>query len=136
MVGNFRDFDPRVWPIGPGCPFNGPPRTYKPSLSAERFGLSLSRLVPEILGPTIAVIFYQNVLFNRFTYKHFISIFTWISIRLTFFSLVLDLLTPHFYKTLDPVGYIFYHSPYRKFSEVPPHPSTPYNEGGVVKYYV
>ncbi len=29
-------------------------------------GLSLSHLVPEILGPKVAVIIHQNVLFNRF----------------------------------------------------------------------
>ncbi len=33
-------------------------------LSAEKIGLSLSHLVPEILGPKVGLIFHQNVLFN------------------------------------------------------------------------
>ncbi len=37
-----------------------------PPLSAEKIGLSLSHLVPEILGPKFGLIFHQNVLFNRF----------------------------------------------------------------------
>ncbi len=37
-----------------------------PPLSAEKIGLSLSHLVPEILGLTFGQIFHQNVLFNRF----------------------------------------------------------------------
>ncbi len=37
-----------------------------PPLSAEQNGLSLSHLVPEILGPKVGLIFHQNVLFNRF----------------------------------------------------------------------
>ncbi len=32
----------------------------------KKIGLSLSHLVPEILGPKVVVIFHQNVLFNRF----------------------------------------------------------------------
>ncbi len=34
--------------------------------SAEKISLSLSHLVPEILGPKVGIIFHQNVLFNRF----------------------------------------------------------------------
>ncbi len=37
-----------------------------PPLSVEKIGLSLSHLVPEILGPKFGLIFHQNVLFNRF----------------------------------------------------------------------
>ncbi len=37
-----------------------------PPLSAEKISLSLSHLVPEILGPKVGLIFDQNVLFNRF----------------------------------------------------------------------
>ncbi len=36
-------------------------------------GLSLSHLVPEILGPKVGLSFHQNVLFNCF--RHFVSIF-------------------------------------------------------------
>ncbi len=36
-----------------------------PPLSAEKIGLSLSHLVPEILGHKFGLIFHQNVLFNR-----------------------------------------------------------------------
>ncbi len=35
-------------------------------ISAKRIGLSLSHLVPEILGPKVGLIFHQNVLFHRF----------------------------------------------------------------------
>ncbi len=37
-----------------------------PPLSAEKIGLSLSHLVPEILGPKFGLIFHQNILFKRF----------------------------------------------------------------------
>ncbi len=37
-----------------------------PPFSAEKIGLSLSHLVPEILGPKFGQICHQNVLFNRF----------------------------------------------------------------------
>ncbi len=37
-----------------------------PLLSTETISLSLSHLVPEILGPKVGVIFHQNVLFNSF----------------------------------------------------------------------
>ncbi len=37
-----------------------------PPLSAENIGLSLSHLVPEILGPKVGLILNQNVLFNSF----------------------------------------------------------------------
>ncbi len=32
----------------------------------EKIGLSLSHLVPEILGPKVGLIFHQNVFVNRF----------------------------------------------------------------------
>ncbi len=35
-------------------------------LTAEKFGLSLSHLVQEILEPKVGLIFHQNVLFNSF----------------------------------------------------------------------
>ncbi len=35
-------------------------------LSAETIGLSLSYLVPEVLGPKVDQMFHQNVLFNSF----------------------------------------------------------------------
>ncbi len=41
-------------------------RSDGPPLSAEKISLSLSHLVPEILGPKIVLFFHQNVLFNRF----------------------------------------------------------------------
>ncbi len=66
-----------------------------PHFSAEKIGLSLSHLVPEILGPKVGVIFHQNVLFNRF-FKHFISIFPSFSIQLTPFSINLKVFVPSF----------------------------------------
>ncbi len=35
-------------------------------ISADKTGLSLSHLVPEILGPKVGLIFHQNILFDRF----------------------------------------------------------------------
>ncbi len=35
-------------------------------LSTEKICLSLSHLVPEILGPKFGLIFHQNIVFNRF----------------------------------------------------------------------
>ncbi len=49
-----------------GSLFYTPTQFDWPPLSAEKFGLSLSHLVPEILGPKVSLIFHQNVLFNRF----------------------------------------------------------------------
>ncbi len=37
-----------------------------PPLSTEKIGLSLSHLVPEILGPKVGLIFHHNLLFNSF----------------------------------------------------------------------
>ncbi len=37
-----------------------------PSICRKKIGLSLSHLVPEILGPKVALIFHQNNLFNNF----------------------------------------------------------------------
>ncbi len=37
-----------------------------PTLSAEKICLSISHLVPEILGPKVGLIFHLNVFFNRF----------------------------------------------------------------------
>ncbi len=88
-----------------------------PPLSAEKIGLS--HLVPEILGPKVGVIFQQNVLFKRFS-LHFRS--NWPP-----FPLILIFLTPHFCKSLDPIGAIFCSCAvpgYRKhFNEVTPPPS-------------
>ncbi len=56
----------------------------------KTIGLSLSHLVPEILGPKVGLMFYQTVLFNilhKFSLCHFRSI-------LPPFSLILDLFDP------------------------------------------
>ncbi len=55
---------PRWWPPFWGFPIRLGP--YFIPLSEEKIGLSLSHLVPEILGPKFGLIFHQNVLFNRF----------------------------------------------------------------------
>ncbi len=69
ILGHGREV-PQWWP-----PFFDPIRSIFytstqsdwPPLSAEKkIGLSLSHLVPEILGPKFGLIFHQNVLFNRF----------------------------------------------------------------------
>ncbi len=41
-------------------------------------------------------------------FKHFVSIFPSFSIQLTPFSINLKNLTPHFYKSLDLIGSIFF----------------------------
>ncbi len=66
MVGRFRRDDPRFGDFNPiGSLFYTSSQSDWP-LSAEKIGLSLSHLVPEILGPKIDLIIYKKVLFNRF----------------------------------------------------------------------
>ncbi len=68
MVGRFCGDDPRF------CDFQSDwvPILYlntirlTPSFSRKKICLSLSHLVPEILGPTVGLMFHHNVLFNRF----------------------------------------------------------------------
>ncbi len=72
-------------------------------LFLQKISLSLSHLLPEILGPKIGLIFHQNVLFNRF--KVFYINFLLISDPIDpHFHLFLIFLTNHFHKTLDPIG--------------------------------
>ncbi len=68
MVGRFRGDDPRFWDFQSEWVPILCLSTFSDwcSLSAEKIGLSLSQLVPEILGPKIGKIFHQNVLFNSF----------------------------------------------------------------------
>ncbi len=63
-----------------------------PPLSAEKIGLSLSHLVPEILGSKVCLFFHQNVLLFQFL--------SWFSIQLTPFSLILDLFDNSFSRNL------------------------------------
>ncbi len=37
-----------------------------PFILQKKIGLSLSHLIPDILGPKLGLIFHQNVLFNTF----------------------------------------------------------------------
>ncbi len=68
----------------------------------KKIGLSLSHLVPEILGPKVGLVFHKNVLFNRFkTFCINFLIEFWSNWRP--FSLILNLLSPYFHKTLDPI---------------------------------
>ncbi len=46
-----------------------------PLFLQKKIGLSLSHLVPEILGPKVSLIYHQNVLFNRF-YKRILYKFS------------------------------------------------------------
>ncbi len=68
MVERFRGDDPPFlrFSIRLGLYFIPQRNPNDSFFSAETIGLSLSHLVPEILGPKVAVIFHQNVLFNRF----------------------------------------------------------------------
>ncbi len=55
-------------------------------------------------------------------FKHFVSIFPSFSIQLTPFSIYFKFLILHFYKSLDPIGSIFFSCAvpgYLKFDEVP-----------------
>ncbi len=67
MVGRFRGDDPRVGDFqSDWVPFYTSTRSDWPPLSAEKIGLSLPHLVPEILGPKVGLILTQNVLLNSF----------------------------------------------------------------------
>ncbi len=73
----------------------------------RKIGLSLLHLVPEILGSKVGQIFtilyYLTVLNILYQFTHCFSI-----LLTTPFSLILDFLTPHFYKMLDPIGCNFF----------------------------
>ncbi len=66
MVGRFRGDDPRFFSNLIESLFYTSTQSDRPPLSAEKIGLSLSYLVPEILGPKVGLIFHQNVFLNRF----------------------------------------------------------------------
>ncbi len=67
MVERFHVYDPRFWDFRSDWVYVLYLNTIRLTpFSAEKIGLSLSHLVPEILGPKVGVIFHQNVLFNRF----------------------------------------------------------------------
>ncbi len=92
-----------------------------PPFSAEKIGLSLSHLVPEILGPKIGGIF--SKMYYLTDLKHFVSISLHFRSNWPPFPLILNFLTPHFYKSLDPIGSIFVHVLYlgtENFMKYPP----------------
>ncbi len=67
MVERFRGDDPRFWDFLSDWVYILYLNTiWLTPFSAEKIGLSLSHLVPEILAPKVGVIFHQNVLLNRF----------------------------------------------------------------------
>ncbi len=53
-----------------GSPFYTSTQSDGPLRSAESIGLSLSHLVPEILGPKFGLIVHQNVLFNDLSFLY------------------------------------------------------------------
>ncbi len=58
MVGRFRGDDPRFGDFQSiGSLFYNSTESDWPPLSAEKIGLSLSHLVPEILGPKVGLIY-------------------------------------------------------------------------------
>ncbi len=81
--------------------------TIRMTSSAEKISLSLSHLAPEILGPTIGLMFHQNVLFNILGILYQFS--PWYSIQVTSFSLILNLFDPSFSKNFrsDWVQFLF-----------------------------
>ncbi len=67
MVGRFRGDDPGLWDIqSDWFLFYTSAQSDWPPLSAEKIGLSLLYLVPEIIVLKVLIILHQNVLFNRF----------------------------------------------------------------------
>ncbi len=74
----------------------------------KKIGLSLSHFVSEILGPKVGLNFHQNVLFNRFFLAFCIKFLLNFRTNWLPFSLILDLLTPHFNKNLDLIGSNFF----------------------------
>ncbi len=109
MVGRFHSDDPRfLFSIWLGSYGMHTRDLIDPPLSAEKISLSLSYLVPEILGPKVGLIFHQNVLFNSFWAV--CMNFLWFSIKLTLSFIDLRSLwpLPHSYKTLDLIETNFY----------------------------
>ncbi len=67
MVGRFRGDDPRFWEFrSDWVPILYLSTIWLTPSFWRKIGLSLSHLVPEILGPKFGLFFHQNVLFNRF----------------------------------------------------------------------
>ncbi len=86
-----------------GSLFYTPTQFDWPLLSAEKIGLSLSHIVPEILGLKVGLIFPKMYYLTDF--KHFISIFFLIFNPIDpLFHWFYIFLTPHFHKTLDLNG--------------------------------
>ncbi len=121
MVGRFRGDDPRFWDFqSDWVSFLYLNTIWLTPSFCINISLSLSHLIQEILGPKIGLFFHQNVLFDRF--KTFcIKFLLDFQINWPPFSLILDFLTPHLYKTLDPIGPNFFSCAdpgYQKFCEV------------------
>ncbi len=106
VVGNLPGIDLLSWhfiiPVGP---FDIPLSILSTLSFCRKIGLSLSHLVPEIIWPNIDLSFHQNLSFDNF--EAFCSKFV-LHFRSCWppFSLFLYLVTPLFYKTLDPIGSI------------------------------
>ncbi len=86
----FEMFDPI------GSLFYAPTWSDCPPLSAGKISLSLSHLVPEILGPKFGLMFHQMYYLTLF--KHFVSSFSLIFYPFCF--LILDLFYPSFLQNL------------------------------------
>ncbi len=71
-----------------------------PPISPKANSLSLSHLVPKIIEPKVGLIFCRNLYF--IVLMHFITNFSLILV-----PFLLLFLTPHFDKTLNPIGSIF-----------------------------
>ncbi len=90
----------------PLAPFFMPNSILLTPLSAEKICLPLSHSVPEIIWPKVGLNFHKNLSFDHF--EAFVPIFS-LTFDLIdpFFCSSYIFLTPHFYKTSDPVGSIF-----------------------------
>ncbi len=104
-------------------PFLCPTRSYWPHFSAEKIGLSLSHLVPEVIWPKVGLKFHTNLSFDHF--EAFVPIFFLLDFRSNWppFLQFLDLFDPSFLQNLRSCWVHFFIACWtlnQKFGEVPP----------------
>ncbi len=107
MVGRFCSDDPRFGDFNPiGCLFYTSTQSDWPRFCRKK-GLSLSHLIPEILGLKVGLIFHKNVFFKRFLSILYLFSFNFRS-NWPLFSLILKLFDPSFSQKLISEGSNFF----------------------------